>query len=152
PHFQDDGAPEVAVGKGIDHHTVQNAEHHRRRTDAQRKSKDRDQRETPVLRQAPEGILNVAKKILEVALEARLAAVLLYLFQSATGQIGAAPGFFRRQAGSNEGPDALLQVETQLRVQLSICLSLMIQTTEPTHEWILLRGAQDQGYRFGKSL
>ena len=81
--------------------------------------------------QAAEGILNIVKKIVDIMLKARFAAVFLDLLESTESQVGAAQRLCRRQARGNEVLDALLQMEAQLRIQALFRDALVEQTAQP---------------------
>ncbi len=116
-HLKSDRVLEVSVREGIEDHIIDDAEHHGGGGDAEGKRDNRNYSEAAILGQAAQGVLKIAEKIFNMILDARLTAVLLDLFQSAEGQMGAPPRLFQAHARGHVVPDPLLQMETQLCVQ-----------------------------------
>src|SRR6267143_154906 len=78
-HLKDDGTLEIAIRDGIEDDIIYDAEHYGGRANPESERENSDQREAAILGQAAQGVLKIAKKILNVVFCARLAAVLLDL-------------------------------------------------------------------------
>src|SRR5215467_11871852 len=102
----------VPVREWIEHHVVNDAEHHRRGPDSECQRKHRHRCKTAVLPQTAHRIPKIAEEIFYVVLHPRFAAVLLHLFESAKSELRPASGLHFVETAGLEVPDPLFQMET----------------------------------------